>query len=272
MCAARASVRAAKWAVICALVAGGANAQSGFGGSFDESFTPPVTQPETQAPPAVADDGFGGSFGSGAQPDTTPPTGTDGGGFSGGSFDTDFVPPRPGEVPQQQPEQQQAQPEVPPPPPVDDSIAQFEGRDYGVPPTSQLRSGQMHAPTPTSLPGGFIVSTAGLVEAMNQGIDMVLIDVLGSDYSLPDAMMAPALATPGHMNDRLQQQAKTWLSQITQGNTDIPIVVYCSDPHCWLSYNAGLRVVSAGFTNVYWYRGGLQAWQMAGLQLVPAGF
>ncbi|WP_413872328.1 rhodanese-like domain-containing protein [Albidovulum sp.] len=50
------------------------------------------------------------------------------------------------------------------------------------------------------------------------------------------------------------------------------LVFYCSDPGCWLGYNAALGAVAAGYTNVYWYRGGLQAWQMSGLPLVPSGF
>jgi PQQ-dependent catabolism-associated CXXCW motif protein len=84
--------------------------------------------------------------------------------------------------------------------------------------------------------------------------------------------MAPALSAPGHFGDRTQQQAAQWLQQVTGGNAQLPIVVFCSDPQCWLSYNASLRVVAAGYSNVYWYRGGLQAWQMAGLQMMPSGF
>ncbi|WP_186766421.1 rhodanese-like domain-containing protein [Phaeobacter marinintestinus] len=264
----KASARAAQLALAFVLISGSVSAQSAFGGSFDESFTPPTTQPVPQSPPQGTNDGFGGSFDNGApsQPDAG-----GGSGFSGGGFESDFVPPRPGQEPEQQ---AQPEPEPTPPqrPPVDDSIAHFEGRDFGVPPTSQLRSGQMHAPTPSTVPGASVVSTSGLVQAMNDGIDLVLVDVLGGDYRLPGALMAPALSTPGHFNDRLQQQAKTWLGEITRGDTDYPIILYCADPYCWLSYNAVLRTVAAGFTNVYWYRGGLQAWQMAGLRLEPSGF
>ncbi|MGB5067847.1 MAG: rhodanese-like domain-containing protein, partial [Albidovulum sp.] len=148
----------------------------------------------------------------------------------------------------------------------------FELRDFGVPPASTLRSDQFHAPTPTSVQGAQIVTTAILSQALNAGKPVVIIDVLGGNYSLPKALMAPALASGGDFNDRVQQQAAQWLSQITRGDRGQTIVVYCSDPNCWLSYNATLRVVAAGYTNVYWYRGGLQAWQMAGLQLVPSGF
>lgn len=161
---------------------------------------------------------------------------------------------------------------TPPGPQVDPQITAVETRDFGVPPQTSLRQGQFHGPTPVAIPGAYLVTTANLVEAMNGGMQMVLIDVLGAEYSIPGAFSAQGLSAPGNFQDRTQQQAGAWLGQITQGNRDVPIVVFCSDPMCWLSYNAALRTVNAGYTNVYWYRGGLQAWQMAGLPLRPAGF
>ena len=118
---------------------------------------------------------------------------------------------------------------------------------------------------------GLGVSEQRLGKALAAGQQMLLIDVLGAAYSLPGAVVAPTLASPGSFEDRIQQQAAHWLDKVTGGRRDAPIVLYCSDPNCWLSYNAALRTVAAGYTNVYWYRGGLQAWQMAGLQVVPSG-
>jgi PQQ-dependent catabolism-associated CXXCW motif protein len=155
---------------------------------------------------------------------------------------------------------------------VPPQVTQLELQDFGVPPTSSLRSGQFHAPTPVMIPGGNVVSTQALAQAMASGTRMVLIDVLGDSYSLPGAVVAPALAQGGSFSDRTQQQAAQWLAQLTGGDRAVPIVVYCSDPMCWLSYNGALRAISAGYGNVYWYRGGLHAWQMTGLQLVPSGF
>lgn len=258
-------------------------------GSFDEgSFAEGTGQDVTPQPAETAGgsgnaDGFdGGSFESQgvnpADPDGLGPVGgedfpgttlpdTPGGNADGGITMPETVVVRP-------------DPNAPPPdglpaPPsgIDPQIAAFETRDFGVPPQTALRQGQFHAPTPTSLPGATLLTTANLSDAMNRGdVPLVLIDVLGQGYSLPGAFSAPALASPGGFEDATQQQASVWLRQITQGRVDIPIVVFCSDPMCWLSYNAALRAVAAGYTNVYWYRGGLQAWQMAGLPLLPAGF
>lgn len=36
----------------------------------------------------------------------------------------------------------------------------------------------------------------------------------------------------------------------------MPLVFYCHHHHCWLSYNAALRAIKLGYTNVMWYRWG----------------
>ncbi len=252
-----------------------------FGGSFEPAAPGGVPAPPPPVPAGGGD--FGGSFddngtvppvdNGGDPPPPTPPIG-------GNDFDDkgSFDPPGPVDdiivVPTPTPPNPPPTPPPPPPPgpQVDPQIAAFELRDFGVPPTPYLRPGQFHAPTPTAVPGANTLSTEALAQAVNGGVRLILIDVLGGQYSLPGAQMAPAMASPGSFSDQIQRQTVTWLGQISGGDSAIPIVIFCSGPECWLSYNAALRAVAAGYTNVYWYRGGLDAWQMAGLPLRPAGF
>jgi rhodanese-related sulfurtransferase len=42
------------------------------------------------------------------------------------------------------------------------------------------------------------------------------------------------------------------------------LVIYCHDGKCPMSYNLASQAVSAGYTNVLWYRGGINAWMAAG--------
>lgn len=262
-----------------------------FGGSFDSGPAAVVQSPSvpsTQNPSDTFGGSFGGSFDTGATggtptPGQPPVTGTaptvGGSDFSGGSFG-----PAGGQSPGAHPPVTSVQPpaqQVTQPPPqnqqqpglqIDPQVLAFETRDWGIPPTNQLRNGQFHAATPTALPGGALVSTQNLAQAMQGGVQMVLIDVLGGQYTLPNAYVEPGLAQAGQLNDAVQQQARQWLNQITGGRKEVPIVIFCSDPQCWLSYNAALRAVAAGHSAVYWYRGGIHAWQMAGLPMRPAGF
>ena len=61
-----------------------------------------------------------------------------------------------------------------------------------------------------------------------------------------------------------------YLRQATGGDMSKMLVFYCGGPQCWGSYNASLRAIRMGYRNVHWYRGGLQAWQEAGLPVNDA--
>lgn len=151
-----------------------------------------------------------------------------------------------------------------------DRMMQTERQDLGVPPSQQLHAGAMHGPTPASIPGGQVITTKGLL-ALYQGrqVPFFVFDVLGQPETLPNAIPAAWLAQPGSFNDAVQQQANQALARQTQGRKDIALVFYCLSRECWLSYNAALRTIRAGYTNVLWYRGGIEAWKAAGLPTQP---
>jgi PQQ-dependent catabolism-associated CXXCW motif protein len=155
-----------------------------------------------------------------------------------------------------------------------DQMVPMERQDFGVPPPKQLHGGAMHGPTPASIPGGQVITTKGLV-ALVQGRQAphILVDVLGQPEMLPNAVPAAWLAQPGSFNDAVQQQAGQALGQWTQGRKDVALIFYCQSRECWMSYNAALRAIHAGYTNVLWYRGGIEAWKFAGLptQQSPPG-
>lgn len=147
-----------------------------------------------------------------------------------------------------------------------DQMMQVERQDLGVAPTNRLHRGPMHGPTPASIPGGQVVTTKGLI-ALSQGgkAPFIVFDVLGQPEILPGAVPAVWLAQPGTFDDQVQRQASQMLSELTRGRKDTPLVFYCLSRECWMSYNAALRAIHAGYTNVLWYRGGIEAWKWAGL-------
>ncbi len=182
-----------------------------------------------------------------------------------------------------------AQPAVPPPPtaqrptpprpatgqpgtPDLDQLMQVERQDFGVSPTKELHTGPMHGPTPASIPGGQVITTKGLVALLaNQQVKALLFDVLGGPEVIPGALAASPAAQPGTFSDRTQQEFGQFLQQMTQGNKEIPLVLYCQSTQCWMSYNAALRAINMGFKNVLWYRGGIEAWKAGGQQVQSAG-
>lgn len=40
-----------------------------------------------------------------------------------------------------------------------------------------------------------------------------------------------------------------------------PVVFFCNGPECWKSYKASRAAVKAGYTKVYWFRGGMPEWR-----------
>lgn len=216
--------------------------QTGYGQQPPYGQAPQYGQPQPgygQQPPVGGGlgSGFGGGYGGGY-----------GGGFGG--------------------------PGAPGAPPVDlDALAAAERQDYGVAPQRGLHSGAMHGPTPAQIPGGQVITTKGLSDLLQnqQQLRPLLFDVLGGPQTIPGAQPAVAASQPGGFDDQVQQQFGAYLQQATGGNRETPLVFYCLNTHCWMSYNAALRAIELKYTNVLWYRGGIEAWQRAGLPVQPAG-
>ncbi|MFY2762786.1 rhodanese-like domain-containing protein [Arenimonas sp. MALMAid1274] len=188
--------------------------------------------------------------------------------------------PQPYPQPQPQPQPQpyaQPQPygQPAPGPQGNDQLArlvQMERQDMGVAPTAQLKTGGMHGPTPTSVPGGRLITTPELVQLLqNPGAQAMVFDVLGGPQQLPNAIPVVPASQPGDFQDQTQREFGQYLQQATQGRKDRPMVFYCQSTQCWMSYNAALRAINLGYTQVYWYRGGIEAWQQAGGPLQGQG-
>jgi PQQ-dependent catabolism-associated CXXCW motif protein len=178
-----------------------------------------------------------------------------------------YVPPQPNVPPQQ--------PYAPPPvqPPADQPSARYFGNeniDFHVAPQSTLKS-NVGSPTPLTIPGAVTVMTAQVAGEMQSGRKVVLIDSLADQHqmTIKGAVYLPNAGKFGTFNDQFQTALANSLTQLTQGRRDTSLVFFCQGVNCWESYNAALRAKSAGYQNVYWYRGGLAAWQDAGLPMQP---
>lgn len=146
-------------------------------------------------------------------------------------------------------------------------LLQAEMQDYGVAPTRELQA-TMHGPTPTSIPGGRVITTDRVLQLIGNGQQgqqngALVFHVLGQGDRLPGAQNAAPASQAGTFNDQTQQEFGQYLQQVTQGDKSRTMIFYCLNTQCWMSYNAALRAINMGFTNVLWYRGGIEAWQQA---------
>jgi len=149
-----------------------------------------------------------------------------------------------------------------------------EDREFGVAPTTEIRKTNVGAPTPTRLAGAKTVTTTELVKLLKSTTPPVLIDVLDENeqhMTLPTAWWWRAAGN--YPNDEVAVRLTGLFGALLSTavpKRDTPIVFFCHSSRCWLSHNAALRAIAAGYTNVLWYRGGIEAWTAAGLPLVKA--
>jgi sulfatase modifying factor 1 len=165
-------------------------------------------------------------------------------------------------------------PEAPRPPtiptlsPAGGSGYAAEAQDFGVPPKDSIRDGPPHAPTPLTVPGAKTITTVDLYARLMTKQPMLLLYVNENSLGIAGARWLDGAGRGYSFDDPIEERLGRKLDQLTSGNKDTPVVVFCFDVHCWLSYNAALRMVHLGYGNVLWYRGGREAWNAAGLPLV----
>jgi len=141
-----------------------------------------------------------------------------------------------------------------------------ESKSFGVAaPAAPVQA--LNGPTPTDLPGGKVLTTAQLWEAIAHhtlGSAIFLIDVGNATHSqtIPGASSLPT-AGQGKVDNKTMQDIWNALSKLTGGNFDIPVVFFGADVKDWSGYNGGLRAINMGYSKVYWYRGGIAAWKAA---------
>jgi PQQ-dependent catabolism-associated CXXCW motif protein len=126
-----------------------------------------------------------------------------------------------------------------------------------------LRAGDYGATTPATIPGGTVLGSGSLAKLLAErvrGRNMVVIAAIAEKWGLPGAVKLPFAGAGGSFDDAISQRLGEALHTLTDGARDTPIVFYCHHAQCWLSFNAALRAIKLGYTNVIWYRYGLDRW------------
>ncbi|WP_042442249.1 rhodanese-like domain-containing protein [Azospirillum sp. B510] len=142
-----------------------------------------------------------------------------------------------------------------------------EDKDWGIAPQTTIRQGNYHAPTPVSLPGAKVVATHALAQSLQGEGKPVIVNTLTGQWvnAIPGSVWLSGAGLGKDFNDATQARLSKRLDDLTAGDKTKPLVFYCLSSECWLSLNAALRAQRIGYTNVSWFRGGLDSWKAAGL-------
>ena len=138
--------------------------------------------------------------------------------------------------------------------------------DYRMASNATLND-RSNGPTPTTVPGGTTITTEQLVQLLQQ--KPLVLAATPQNPTIPGAILIDFLPAGGRFTDEWQTALGTLVAQATNGDKTKPIVTFSWCVERWPSRNLALRLIALGYTNVYWYRGGWEAWDAHDLPKAP---
>jgi TolB-like protein len=144
-----------------------------------------------------------------------------------------------------------------------------EAADFGLRESGELCA-DLTGPTPLSVLGASTIRTGGLEDLIAQR-KPILIDVASTTWgrSIPGAIGLQGTGPGIQFSEARQTRFRLKIQDLTSGDLSAPIVVFGMNSEGFAGCNLALRLVALGYNRVYWYRGGLEAWQVNGL---PEGY
>jgi len=138
-----------------------------------------------------------------------------------------------------------------------------EGENVGIAADTGLAT-RLGGRTPLTVPGAATIRTTDLAAFLRDGKPLI-IDASEGNETLSGALNVPEAGLGGTFHDALQDRLRHWIRMRTKGDMSGPIVTLGLSAERWNGYNLALRLVELGYRQVYWYRGGREAWAGAGL-------
>ena len=125
--------------------------------------------------------------------------------------------------------------------------------------------------TPKALPGATVVDLQTVKTLVAGGAVLVdtRIEAEYKDKHIPGALWLPYgekslkdVAFDGHADN---------FPGLARLDRERNIVFQCNGPECWKSYKASRTAIAAGYKHVYWFRGGMPEWELAGERTESSG-
>jgi adenylate cyclase len=134
-----------------------------------------------------------------------------------------------------------------------------EDCDFGTISHDVLHS-EYEGRTPTTAPGVHTIRTPDLAALIERRKPLVL-DTVPWGNSIPGAVGLWGAGIGGTVFDEFQDRLRFKMLELAGGNRDRPVVAVAWNAERFQGRNLALRLVALGYTEVYWYRGGHEAWE-----------
>ena len=142
----------------------------------------------------------------------------------------------------------------------------------GMTSANGLRTQRMQDITPQTIEGVKTYGTQDLATALKSDHVPVLVDLRGGDEAIPSALtlLRGGLAFEDAAADKAFEARFAALLHLFSPDRTQALVFYCQSRDNWLAVNASLRAKQLGYTQVGWYRGGIDSWRAANLPMASA--
>ena len=127
--------------------------------------------------------------------------------------------------------------------------------DLGVAPTTQLRNHPLYAPTPVSIPSAGTITTRDLRARIAGGAAIRVVNMGVQAVRLPGTSACD-------FDPQTPADLAACVAMLRAGSG--PVVVMGANPMDWQGYDGALALANSGVTGVLWFRGGAEAWALAG--------
>jgi TolB-like protein/DNA-binding winged helix-turn-helix (wHTH) protein/Tfp pilus assembly protein PilF len=140
-----------------------------------------------------------------------------------------------------------------------------EEADFGIAPDAALHR-DLAGLTPIVAPGATTIRTAELQQLLAERRPIVIDPMMYSwGRSIPGAIGLKRTGWGSSFSDAAQGRLCRKMQTLAEGDLSTPIVAIGFNSERFDGRNLALRLVKLGYTNVYWYRSGREAWEANGL-------
>ena len=125
--------------------------------------------------------------------------------------------------------------------------------------------------TPKALPGATVVNLETVKTLVDNGAVLVdtRIEAEYKDKHIPGAVWLPY--GEKSLKDVAFDAKADNFPGLAKLDRERNIVFQCNGPECWKSYKASKAAIAAGYKHIYWFRGGMPEWELAGERTEKSG-